>query len=101
MSKYILIVAALMFAGCASMYQPKVTTITLPLPPGAPKGTGAVQVTTFEQWTSMWSAVCGAIVQYENGEPAQMVPGACGTPLTLLMNSPMNIGMGALLAHGL
>jgi len=103
MVKPLPLILALTLAGCASWYVPHTTTITLAPPSGMKLETGAVptQITTFEQWTSAWSAVCGALVQYQNGQPAQMIPGNCGTPLTLLMNAPMNAGLAAAVAAGI
>ena len=76
--------------GCTSMYQPKTSTMKL---------TSGGSVDTFEQWTSMWSAVCGAVVQGPDGKVASVVPGNCQTPLTLFSNSPMNYGLGTLLIN--
>lgn len=100
---------ALALSGCASLYQPHIQTFSL-------RGGDAHQsarvsndsngvdnataptLTTFEQWTSLWSAVCGAVVDYKNGEPMQVIAGNCGTPLTLFMGAPMNAGLAAAVA---
>lgn len=95
-----IVAVALMLSGCSSWYETRTATITLPPPAGAKLAVGEqpAQVVMFEKWTSLWSAVCGAVVTYQNGQPAQMIPGNCGTPLTLLMNSPINMGMAAAVA---
>jgi hypothetical protein len=94
------LILALALSGCASLYQPHITTIRLADPHkmgGSVADAGSV--TTFEQWTSIWSAVCGAVVNYSNGVPAQVIPGNCGTPLTLLLGAPVNVGLASVLVN--
>jgi hypothetical protein len=96
----------LLTQGCSSLYQPRVTTMVL-VPPrtsldpvsGLKTTIPGTTLTSFEQWTSLWSAVCGVVVNYQNGQPAQMIPGNCGTPLTLLLGSPINIGLASAMLH--
>ena len=84
--------------GCASMYQPRMTTVTLPAPLATSQEmiSAGDKLTTFEQWTSLWGSVCGAIITAPDGNTKQVIPGTCGTPLTLFMNSPMNYGLAGL-----
>lgn len=87
-------------AGCGSMYQARIQTFSLrgggasePGQLGRLADTTAPSLTTYEQWTSLWSAVCGAVVSDSSGKVVQVVPGNCGTPLTLLLGSPINMGL--------
>ena len=93
----------LALSGCASLYQPHIQTFSLKGGDASARLSGesnatAPTLTTFEQWTSLWSAVCGAVVDYKNGEPMQVIAGNCGTPLTLFMGAPMNAGLAAAVA---
>jgi hypothetical protein len=92
---------AIALSGCSSWYQPHYTTIRLSPPPGVKMAAGAMpaQVTLFSQWVDIWTAVCGAVVQYSDGTPQQTIAGNCQTPLTMIAGSPMNIGLAGVLVN--
>ena len=98
-----LYVLLLTLSGCSTSiadYPANVKSFSIP---GRPANTALgivatppVNVTVYDQQVSYLGEVCGAIVQYTNGEPATVMPGNCQTLVQLLMNSPVNMGMGAL-----
>jgi hypothetical protein len=103
------IALALLLSGCASWYQPRIQKFSLR--GGDVNGPGIsahnltnnatpLTLTTFESWTSLWSAVCGGIVTDGSGKLVAQFSGSCGTPLTLLLGSPVNVGLGAAVAAG-
>lgn len=100
---WVLFGLALLFTGtgCSGLYAARVQSFPL-LPPridsravSGPVVASPVTVTTVEQWTSMFSAICGAVVTDTDGKVLSIIPGNCGTPLTLLLGSPVNIGLAS------
>jgi len=73
-----------------SVYAPQVTHVQL--------ANGSLDI--LDSWSSAWAAECGVIIYDKDGKMVQTLPGVCGTPLTLLLNTPMNYGLGAGLFSG-
>jgi PBP1b-binding outer membrane lipoprotein LpoB len=98
--KHLLVAAALitLLAGCSSVYDPVVKRTMLQTSTVEVEciraTTPAPTVTTFEQWPSLFSAVCFAVIQDADGTVEGIVQGTCGTPLTMFMASPANTGLG-------
>lgn len=53
-----------------------------------------------DSWSSAWGSECGVLIYDKTGKVVQTIPGSCGTPLTLFLNTPMNYGVGAGLFSG-
>lgn len=81
------LVLALALSGCASLYKPTTTVVQLP---------GGATATDLEHWTSLFSTICGSIIQDKDGKVVGTLPGSCSTPFTLWANSPVNMGLGGL-----
>ena len=109
MHRIFVIVFAILFCGCtAAMYQPNIHTYNLStgqeIKPDLKSKIKALPVptlTTFEQWPSMWTAVCGAVITDSVGKITGMLPGSCGTPLTIIMSSSLNEGLAVTAASAI
>lgn len=96
------IAVALFLSGCSSSepYPVKMKTMRLVSPNmTTAQASNAPVLTIFSQQQGILAMVCGAVVQYQNGQPAQMISGNCNTPLALIAGlvGPMGIGLGAAL----
>ena len=94
-----LVILSVLFFGCtAATYQPNVHTYNMLTgqeikDKAVLKSTPAPTFTTFEQWPSLWAAVCGTVITDADGKIVGNISGNCGTPLTIFMSSTLNIGL--------
>ncbi len=84
-----MLLAGVLLVGCTStLYQAHSSRLTL---------ASGNQVESYEEWPSMFGAICGAIVSDKSGKIVQVIPGNCSTPLMLVMGSPVNYGLASLM----
>ena len=80
------------------MYPVKKTTLKLVSPNMTmAQAANAPTLTIFSQQQGILAMVCGAVVQYTNGEPAAVMSGNCSTPMAMIAQAlgPIGLGMGA------
>ena len=96
----LLLALNLTLSGCSTQPYPiKKTVLKLPgqHPMMGASDPTSPTVTIFSQQQGILAMVCGAVVQYANGEPAAAIPGNCSTPAGIIAGlvAPLSLGLGA------
>ena len=97
--KLVALILALALAGCSSGNYPLKTTKLKLISPNMTmaQAADAPVLTIFSQQQGILAMVCGAVVQYQNGQPANMISGNCTTPMAMIAAAmaPVTLGLGA------